>query len=252
MDLSLCKGLIELECSYVIGGCDEVGRGPLAGPVVACSAMLHLPEGVNVNRLKKYMSNLKKLGITDSKNLTAVKRELLLQEMGISIENLSRDKVYSCFHENDYSFNISFALSEVSHEEIDVINIHHASLRAMKKAVSCVWQNFMTQNLLVLSDVKGRVIIDGTYCPDFKPHPKIDMEAVVKGDSKSIMVGLASIIAKEYRDYLMKQFDITYPGYGFAENAGYPTSFHRNAIVSNGISPIHRITYKGVREFSKK
>ena len=75
------------------------------------------------------------------------------------------------------------------------------------------------------------------------------MVAVVKGDSKSVQIGLASVIAKEYRDNLMEELGKTYPGYGLEKHAGYPTAQHRAAIKDLGITPIHRKSFKGVKEY---
>lgn len=176
-----------------IAGTDEVGRGPLAGPVVAAAVIL--PEEIQLP------------GINDSKKLTEKQRETLM-------EQIKKEA-------------ISWAIMEVDERMIDEINILEASRIAMQQAVQA------------LPKQADFVLVDGLE----NPQITLPSQAIVKGDSKSISIAAASIIAKVYRDRLMKVYDKAYPGYGFAENKGYPTEEHLEAIEKLGPSPIHRMSF---------
>lgn len=206
---------------YLIG-CDEVGRGPLAGPVVACAVKMDTPL-----ELDEY----KALGVVDSKKLSEKKRTKILEALKIDVCNLHTENVYQLCP------GASFTLCSLSAEDIDAINILQASLKAMKNAAMKLSQKE--------NDFSGMILIDGNKKFSTNQHT----EAVVKGDSKSILIGLASIIAKNFRDEKMKQWDQIYPGYFFSQHAGYPTAQHRSAIAKLGVSPIHRKSFKGVKEY---
>ncbi|MCK5165204.1 MAG: ribonuclease HII [Desulfobacula sp.] len=151
-------------------------------------------------------------GIDDSKKLTEKKRAALfplIKEQAICV-----------------------ATGISSHDEIDQINILQASLLSMKRAV---------KNLLNPPDF---LLIDGKFTIDMN----IDQAALIKGDSKSISIAAASIIAKVTRDAMMKQLDKTYPQYNFIQHKGYPTKAHKKAILEHGPCPVHRRTFKGVKE----
>lgn len=179
---------------YYIAGVDEVGRGPLAGPVVTAAVILNKPIP----------------GVTDSKKLTPLKREKLAEQI---------KKEALCF---------AYGRAEV--EEIDQLNIHHATLLAMKRAVEA------------LSITPMKVLVDGSH----KPSIAIPSEAIVKGDLLIAEIGAASILAKVARDAEMDALDRLYPGYGFAVHKGYPTLMHRNALVALGPCAIHRRSYAPV------
>jgi ribonuclease HII len=177
-----------------IAGVDEVGRGPLAGPVITAAVILRKPID----------------GVTDSKLLTAAKREKLAEII---------KKEALCF---------AYGRAEV--EEIDRLNIHHATLLAMKRAI---------ESLAIQPD---EVMIDGLYIPKVA----IPCQAIVKGDSLINAIGAASILAKVLRDKEMEEMDLLYPGYGFAVHKGYPTLQHRNALKAIGACAIHRRSYAPV------
>lgn len=177
-----------------IAGVDEVGRGPLAGPVVTAAVIL-----------KHSIA-----GVTDSKMLTANKRKYLAEQ--IKQEAL-------CF---------AYGRAEVF--EIDSLNIHHATLLAMKRAIEA------------LSIQPEKVFVDGLY----KPSINIACEAIVKGDLLIEAIGAASILAKVARDEEMDVLDGLYPGYGFATHKGYPTPMHRKALIDMGPCAIHRRSYAPV------
>ncbi|MFH2061129.1 MAG: ribonuclease HII [Pseudomonadota bacterium] len=193
-----------------IAGVDEAGRGPLAGPVVSAAVILP-DEFVLKNSLAGPLAD-SLADIDDSKKLSEKKRNALfpiIKEKAICV-----------------SIGISF------HEEIDQINILQASLLSMKRAVD---------TLLIPPDF---LLIDGKFTID----SSIDQSALVKGDSRSISIAAASIIAKVTRDAIMKEFHDQYPEYNFIGHKGYPTKAHKEAILKYGPCPIHRMTFKGVKE----
>ena len=182
----------------LIAGVDEVGRGALAGPVVAAAVILNpddIPDGIN-----------------DSKQLTRRQRERLSEQ----IKARAR----------------AFAVARVEHSEIDRINVLRASLRACLEAVK------------LLHPFPDHVLMDGNQKIPQLPCPQM---SIVKGDSLSASIAAASIIAKVARDSLMKEYDEQFPGYGFARHVGYGTREHHLAITRLGPSPIHRLTFHGVR-----
>ena len=152
-------------------------------------------------------------GLTDSKRLSEAQREKL--EIEIKLKALA------------------WAVAEASHVEIDQINILQASLLAMKRAV------------LQLSIRPERVLIDGNRIPDLEGF---DCQAIVKGDLSEPCISAASILAKQYRDSQMLALDAIYPQYEFARHKGYPTALHRELLKQHGASPIHRLSFKPVRE----
>jgi ribonuclease HII len=181
----------------LIAGVDEAGRGPLAGPVVAAAVILDPCHPIE--------------GLTDSKKISAKKREILYQEI---IEK---------------SLDYSIARAEV--EEIDQLNILRASLLAMKRAVEG------------LTMVPSEVMVDGIHRPDLNMMVK----AIIKGDLTVPCISAASILAKVTRDREMIALDATYPGYGFAAHKGYPTRQHVNAIEALGVTDIHRKSFSPVK-----
>ena len=180
-------------------GVDEVGRGPLAGPVISAAIVLNkekIPEGIN-----------------DSKKLSKKKREVINEEL------ISQHK---------------FAIGIASVEEIDKINILQASLLAMKRAV------------LNLNIKPQTILVDGNKLPDLE----YNMYPIIKGDSKSISIAAASIIAKVYRDKLMQDLSLQYPGYYWEKNSGYGTKQHLLALNSLGVTPIHRKSFAPIYNMS--
>ncbi|WP_333820725.1 ribonuclease HII [Ohtaekwangia sp.] len=175
-------------------GCDEAGRGCLAGPVVAAAVVLP----------KKYRHKL----LNDSKQLKKDDRE----ELRYEIQKVA----------------ISWAVAEVSHEEIDEINILNASFKAMHLALD------------KLPETPQLLLIDGNR---FKPYRDIRHECVIKGDATYLSIAAASVLAKTYRDELMQNLATQYPGYGWETNVGYPTEEHRNGIKQLGITPYHRRSF---------
>ena len=176
-----------------IGGIDEAGRGPLAGPVVA-SVVVFKP-------------NTKIEGINDSKKLSEAKREELF--------DIIKEQAL------DYGVGI------VNNEEIDEFNILNATYMAMKKAINC------------LEKTPDYLLIDAATIPGIE----IDQKPIIKGDSKSISIAAASILAKVTRDHIMYTYDEMYPGYGFKAHKGYGTKEHYDAIEKQGITPIHRKSF---------
>lgn len=178
---------------HLVAGVDEVGRGPLAGAVVAAAVILDPARPI--------------AGLTDSKKLTEKKRELLF-------DIIRRDA-------------LAWAIGRAEVEEIDTLNILHASLLAMQRAVE------------QLQPVAEFALIDGNRCPRLN----CPSEAIVKGDLTVPCISAASIIAKVTRDREMARLDLEFPGYGLARHKGYPTQVHMDALQKLGPSSIHRRTF---------
>jgi len=176
----------------VIAGVDETGRGPLAGPVVAGCVIL-----------EKYIP-----GVTDSKLLSSKKRK----------------ELYNAIISNASCYSIGI----VDNTIIDEINIHNASLLAMKNAVCS------------FSFTPSLVLVDGPY---EIPGLNLPQKALIKGDRKNYLIGAASIIAKVVRDRIMEEYSATFPLYSFSKHKGYPTKAHIEEIKKYGLSPIHRRSF---------
>ena len=175
-----------------IAGVDEVGRGPLAGPVVCCAVIMPLDNLIE--------------GVTDSKKLTEKKREKLSE--------IIKEKA------------LSYSIAEIWQNEIDEINILEAVKKCMTNAV---------EGLKIKPDI---TLVDGV-----DTHLRINAEYVVKGDLNSYTIGCASIVAKVYRDNLMKEFSKEYPEYGFEKHKGYGTNAHIEKIKEIGPCRLHRKTF---------
>ncbi|MCI4664683.1 MAG: ribonuclease HII [Neomegalonema sp.] len=185
-------------------GVDEVGRGPLAGPVVAAAAWLS----------EAAAEALATAGLRDSKKLSAKRREVLAD----LLDELCADG------------RADMALGAASAREIDALNIRNATFLAMRRAVSR------------LRGPIGMALVDGNAAP-----PGIGpARTLIKGDSRSLSIAAAAVLAKTVRDRAMTQLDERWPGYGWATNAGYPTAAHRAALAKRGPSPHHRRSFGGV------
>ncbi|MGB0454653.1 MAG: ribonuclease HII [Bacteriovoracaceae bacterium] len=215
-------------------GVDEVGRGPLAGPVVACSVKLNLNYELET---LNFLEVLRSLNVTDSKKLSKVKRREILSALEIPFRDVEFEKVYSI------AGVVSFSVAEVSPKLIDEINIHHASLKAMSRSLL---------KGLIGGEEQALILIDGKWAPKHQALSKHCIETVIKGDSKSLVIALASIIAKEKRDSIMEELSVQFPNYGLQTHSGYPTPFHKKMIREHGPSSCHRITFKGVKDWDQK
>ena len=184
-----------------IAGVDEVGRGPLAGPVVAAAVVL--PEDFDV------------LGVDDSKKLSEKKREQLYDEI--------IDKA------------LCWGIGRQDHFVIDQVNILQATKLAMAEAIENAGQMLFDR---IEKDVDF-VLFDAMQIDAVK-KPQMSL---IKGDSKSVSIAPASILAKVTRDREMVAMDQKYPGYGFASNKGYGTKAHYEGIHKNGITPVHRRSF---------
>lgn len=180
---------------FIEVGCDEAGRGCLAGPVFA-AAVIFSPDYTNQE-------------LNDSKALNEKKRNHLK-------EVIMRDA-------------LSYAVAKVDAHEIDKINIHKASYLAMHRAI---------EKLSIQAEF---IIVDGNK---FIPYKDLPFECIVKGDAKYLSIAAASILAKTSRDEYMQAIHIEYPQYEWAKNKGYPTVAHRKAIISHGLTPHHRKSFK--------
>ncbi|GED70272.1 ribonuclease HII [Brevibacillus reuszeri] len=179
-------------------GIDEVGRGPLAGPVVACAVCL--PEDF-------YLP-----GLNDSKKIPVATREAFY-------EVIVRDA-------------LAIGVGIVDAARIDEINILQATKEAMKNAID---------NAAILPDA---CLIDAVQLSDLP----CEQVPIIGGDAKSVSIAAASIVAKVTRDRMMAAYANEYPAYGFEKNAGYGTAEHLSAIARFGPTPIHRMTFTGVKE----
>ena len=181
----------------LIAGVDEVGRGCLAGPVVAGAVVLDLdkplPEGLN-----------------DSKKLSKKKRETITEEIKLTA--------------------MTYAVGQIEAERIDKINILEATKEAMIEAVAKLTPS---PNFLLIDALELK-------------KSTLPQKGIIRGDAVSASIAAASIIAKVYRDNLMKEYSKTYPEYGFENHAGYGTKAHFEAIRKHGATSIHRKSFKGV------
>lgn len=182
----------------MIAGVDEVGRGPLVGDVVAAAVILDPKRPID--------------GLADSKKLSEKRREHLYE--------LIRERA------------LAWCVGKASPAEIDELNILHATLLAMQRAVA---------GLKIAPDY---ALIDGNRCPVLA----CPAEAVVKGDARVAEISAASILAKVERDRQMQQLHLQFPEYGFARHKGYPTPEHLEALSRLGALPEHRRSFRPVRE----
>ncbi|MFH8133493.1 ribonuclease HII [Pantoea osteomyelitidis] len=181
----------------LIAGVDEVGRGPLVGAVVTAAVILDPANPIS--------------GLADSKKLSEKRRLALYDEITVKA--------------------LAWSLGRAEPEEIDQLNILHATMLAMQRAVA---------GLAILPDY---VLIDGNRCPAL-PMPA---QAVVKGDSLVAEISAASILAKVTRDREMAELDRLFPDYGFAQHKGYPTALHLQKLTQHGATPHHRRSFAPVR-----
>ncbi|MGA2407150.1 MAG: ribonuclease HII [Bacteroidales bacterium] len=175
-------------------GCDEAGRGCLAGPVVAAAVIL--PK------------NFKHLVLNDSKKLSAKQRALLKDEIINSA--------------------IAWKVAFVDNIQIDEMNILRASIKAMHIAIEG------------LEKEPQFLLIDGNT---FYPYKTINYKTIIKGDGIYFSIAAASVLAKTFRDEFMEKIHSEFPQYGWNKNKGYPTCFHRAAIIKHGITPYHRKSF---------
>ncbi len=239
LEIDLLKGHGSFQEGYWIAGCDEVGRGPLAGPVVACTVLLLFGKEISKRIFKSFLKRLKKNGITDSKKLSASSRMRILEGFNLFPAAMRPGEVFVI--EASPGITAVFSLSEVSHERIDEINILNATMEAMSESFVCCHR-------MMNCSEEGILLVDGNRAPKI-PFEKTRVFSLVKGDTRSVIIGLASIVAKEYRDNLMAMYAHQYPSYGLEKHSGYGTPFHLEKIRELGPTPIHRKTFKGVKEF---
>ncbi|MDR5867201.1 ribonuclease HII [Halomonas koreensis] len=180
-----------------LAGIDEVGRGPLVGPVVAAAVILDPRDPID--------------GLTDSKKLTAKRREALDGEIRARA--------------------LAFAVAEAGPEEIDALNIYHATHLAMRRAIDA------------LAPAPEHLLVDGNRLPGHH----VPGQAVVKGDLRHPAIAAASILAKVARDAGMLALDARHPDYGFARHKGYPTREHLAALERLGALPEHRRSFAPVK-----
>lgn len=200
LGLLLSQESVAKRTRRILCGVDEAGRGPLAGPVTAAAVILNPRKPIK--------------GLADSKILTAKKREALYDEI---IEKA-----------------LAWHVAEASVEEIDRINILHATMLAMQRAV---------QGVAALGTLPDLVQVDGNRCPQVA----FAVEAIVKGDALVQEISAASILAKVTRDRQLVALHAEFPVYGFDVHAGYGTPQHLAAIEAHGVTPHHRRSFAPVR-----
>lgn len=183
---------------YYLAGVDEVGRGPLVGDVVTAAVILDPAKPIS--------------GLADSKKLSEKKRNLLAVEIRQNA--------------------LAWSIGRASPQEIDQLNILHATMLAMRRAV---------EGLAILP---SHVMVDGNRCPDWH----YSSEAVIKGDGLIAEISAASILAKVTRDSEMQMLDQRYPEYGFAKHKGYPTKYHLEKLAHFGPLPEYRMSFKPVQQ----
>ncbi len=188
----------EIYLGNLLAGVDEAGRGPLAGEVVAAAVILDPNNPIE--------------GLADSKKLSEKKREALFDEI--------KQKA------------LSYAIASASVAEIDELNILHASMLAMSRAVAA------------LQVAPEHALIDGNRIPKELICPA---EAVVKGDARHQAISAASILAKVSRDRDIVAYGQEYPQYGFEKHKGYPTAVHLQALKDHGLTPLHRRSFGPVK-----
>ena len=195
----------------LIAGVDEAGCGPLAGPVTAASVVLP-PCYVNAK-------------IADSKSLSARQREILYSEI--------------------VEVALAYSVVSVGSRRIDRINIRESTRLAHRLAMHRLLLTLQRSGSFTRNPVAVHFLIDG-HLP---LETTASYETIIKGDSKLLVIGAASILAKVTRDRLMTVLDKHYPGYGFTKHKGYGTRLHLESIAACGPSPVHRRTFAGVKEF---
>lgn len=181
------------DSSLLIAGVDEAGRGPLIGSVVTAAVILDPNNPIT--------------GLNDSKKLSEKKREQLFVQI--------KEKA------------LAWCIAEATHAEIDTLNILHATMMAMTRAI---------EGLPVTPSL---ALIDGNRCPT----THIPCQAIVGGDALEQAIGAASILAKVTRDHQLMAMDALYPHFGLAKHKGYPTKAHLEAIAAHGVLPEHRRSY---------
>ena len=218
MTATLTKPDYTLEQSFfskgAVIGVDEAGRGPWAGPVTATAFWIN-PE---------WKDKLPKT-LTDSKKLTALKREQVRQEL--------------CAEDNGHLW----AIRHSSVVEIDRVGILQATFSAMTEAVFALSDMLFQRQSLKLS----MVLVDGNLLPPLDT----DCKAVIRGDSRSLSIAAASILAKQARDEIMQDLATTYPDYGWQTNAGYGTKGHQIALQQFGVTSHHRKSFAPIKNLLK-
>ncbi|MEK7502497.1 MAG: ribonuclease HII [Patescibacteria group bacterium] len=207
------KKIWEKGCEFIIG-VDEVGRGSFAGPVIAGAVVF--------KRNSKFKDGLLS-EINDSKLLNPGKREILSKAI-----------------KNEAMF---YSITTIGVSVINKLGIKKASEKAFRKAVSNIISKTSRKSEYSMLNTKYYLLADGFHIKYIRGIGLINQKAIIKGDGKSISIAAASIIAKVYRDKLMRKLNRKYPGYGFAANKGYGTKFHRDALAKQGLCEAHRTSF---------
>ncbi|MDR2794361.1 MAG: ribonuclease HII [Holosporaceae bacterium] len=191
-------------------GVDEVGRGPLAGPVVAAAVW------ISENLILELQKNFISLPVRDSKKMTRNQRQKIV-----------------AWTKKQSSDSIRYAIASATVEEIDELNILNAALLAMERAL----------HDLEIHERKI-ILVDGNAAPQI---PDTSVKTIIRGDAKVLSIALASVMAKEHRDDYMRELSQKYPYYSWDKNVGYGTAVHLEAIRRYGITPHHRKSFAPIK-----
>ena len=200
-------------CEFVIG-VDEVGRGSFAGPVVAGAVVFKIGSNFKNGMLSQ---------VNDSKLLSPRKRDILSKAI-----------------KNEAMF---YSIATIGVSVINKLGIKKASEKAFRKALSNIISKTSKKSEYSILNTKYYLLADGFHIKYIRGIGLINQKAIIKGDRKSISIAAASIIAKVYRDKLMRKLNRKYPGYGFARNKGYGTKLHQAALKKYGLTEIHRTSF---------
>lgn len=195
-----------MEGVYVIG-VDEVGRGPIAGPLTVCACAVRVGTDV--------LALFPDYELKDSKKLTEKKRLAIMEQLPALVD----------------SSEVVFGLGEVTAEELDKVGLSNAIKAALTQALAKVHERGVSQDSFIF--------LDGSL----KAPEEYAQETIIKGDEMVPEIALASIIAKTSRDTFMKKISDAYPGYGFEKHVGYGTKAHYDAIKVQGLTPLHRRSF---------
>ncbi len=206
---------------YIIG-IDEVGRGPLAGPVVV--AALAVPTKLRIKNAE-LRKNFKSAKLRDSKKLSLKQREIWFEYVK------KHPKIF-------------YAIASVSPKVIDKINISNAANLAVTRAFQKLVNTYAIASVLTKNNnVNVKIFLDGGLYLN-KKYPRLSASTIIKGDEKIPVISFASIVAKVTRDRMMRKLHKKYPQYGFDKHKGYGTKKHFKAIRKHGLSPIHRKSFR--------
>ncbi len=235
-----------------VSGLDEAGRGPIAGPVIACAVMIENPKFKALNpkqyqnpkfKCSKHVLNFGHLDLDIISNLGF--RILKLRDSK-KLSPMMREKLYKVLTRHP---GIQWGIGRVSEKVIDKINILEATKLAMKKAIKNLEKKLKKQKYHIFYDRRKCSIIDILVLDgNFRLNLPLFQKSIIRADEKVFSCACASILAKVWRDRIMKRYDKKYPQYGFDKHKGYPTKLHLRMLKKYSFCKIHRKTFKPVQK----